>query len=80
MTTLFECLNKKHVLTNNNANTNKNYYQYAVASTNSYNVYNTYPLEGFNMMFKLVFLSKQIRIVLKFHATMPTSYFNWRST
>ena len=32
---------------------NKNYYQYAVASTNSYNVYNTYPLEGFNMMFKL---------------------------
>ncbi len=32
---------------------NKNYYQYAVASTNSYNVYNTYPLEGFNMMFTL---------------------------
>ena len=31
----------------------KNYYQYAVASTNSYNVYNTYPLEGFNMMFTL---------------------------
>ena len=32
---------------------NRNYYQYAVASTNSYNVYNTYPLEGFNMMFTL---------------------------
>ena len=32
---------------------NKNYYQYAVASTNNYNVYNTYPLEGFNMMFTL---------------------------
>ena len=32
---------------------NKNYYQYAVASTNGYNVYNTYPLEGFNMMFTL---------------------------
>ena len=31
----------------------KNYYQYAVASTNNYNVYNTYPLEGFNMMFTL---------------------------
>lgn len=31
----------------------KNYYQYAVASTSSYNVYNTYPLEGFNMMFTL---------------------------
>ena len=30
---------------------NRNYYQYAVASTNSYNVFNTYPLEGFNMMF-----------------------------
>ena len=25
---------------------NKNYYQYAVASTNSYNVYNTYPSRG----------------------------------
>ena len=32
---------------------NRNYYQYAVASTNNYNVYNTYPLEGFNMMFTL---------------------------
>ena len=32
---------------------NKNYYQYAVASTNNYNVYNTYPLEGFNMIFTL---------------------------
>ena len=31
----------------------KNYYQYAVASTNNYNVYNTYPLEGFNMIFTL---------------------------
>ena len=27
---------------------NKNYYNYAVASTSSYNVYNTYPKEGFN--------------------------------
>ena len=25
---------------------NKNYYQYAVASTNNYNVYNTYPLRA----------------------------------
>tara|TARA_B100000029_G_C17581846_1_gene959864 strand:+ start:430 stop:2439 length:2010 start_codon:yes stop_codon:yes gene_type:complete len=32
---------------------NRNYYQYAVASTNNYNVYNTYPLEGFNMMFTI---------------------------
>ena len=28
---------------------NKNYYQYSVAG--DYGVYNTYPLEGFNMMF-----------------------------
>ena len=27
---------------------NKNYYNYAVASTSSYNVFNTYPKEGFN--------------------------------
>ena len=26
----------------------KNYYNYAVASTSSYNVYNTYPKEGFS--------------------------------
>ena len=32
---------------------NKNYYSYAVASTNLYNVYNTYPLEEFNMQFAL---------------------------
>ena len=30
---------------------NKNYYQYSVSG--SYGVYNTYPLEGFNMMFTL---------------------------
>ena len=29
----------------------RNYYQYSVGG--NYNVYNTYPLEGFNMMFTL---------------------------
>ena len=32
---------------------NKSYYNYAVASTSSYNVYNTYPKEGFNSFLTL---------------------------
>ena len=31
----------------------KNYYNYAVASTSSYNVYNTYPKESFNSFFTI---------------------------
>ena len=32
---------------------NKSYYNYAVASGNSHNAYNVYPLPEFNIFFKL---------------------------